>query len=402
MNDILLSQQNAIESPPYTLALPPGHLGVHFSSTVPTEICRIEEESPLFDSSIQFIGRLAYHLSIPNIITITGALDNVTLETILAAYSHVPDRKLTFKHRSESSDQGIITTTILPKGPITASFQCTRGFFRSRDRVYVASNTTSGSDTNYQFPAGHYVQKIIIPNHLVLEGGLRSTEVLYQTLNRFSDVPNRKIVFQKDLPTEGLCTRITLPKGSTGIQFYADFVDTPNLPVISLVGSSALLCSSPLNHTVKELIIPNEIKMERMLCRGVEKALNDFSEVAGRVLVLQEFRRDISSAGAKVTVTLPIGKLGLILRSYVNAFWVARIKPDSRLLHKIPMGYYVESLIVPGELELIGVEEMKSATYLSEKLNEFAHVSHRVLVLKQYKHEVQKRHRGLRFKNEFV
>jgi len=400
---MLLSQQNAIESP-LTLALPAGHLGVYFSSTVPTEICRIEEESPLFNSSLQFIGRLAFHLSIPNIIDITGALDNATLETVLAAYSHVPDRKLMFKNRGESSDQGIITTIVLPTGPINASFRCARGFFRSRDRVYVASNTIIGSDANYQFPVGHFVEKIIIPNHLVLEGGIRSPEILYQTLNRFSEVPNRKIVFQKDAPTGGLCTKITLPKGPTGIQFYADFVDTPRLPVVAevLVGPSALRCYVPVNHTVKELVIPNEITMERMVCKGVEKALTDYSEVEGRVIVLQEFRRDISSAGTKITVTLPIGGLGLVIKSYLNYIWIATVKADSVLLQKVPAGYYVESMIVPGELELIGIEEMESATYLSQKLNEFSHVSHRVLVLKQFKYDIQKRHSGIRFKNEFV
>jgi len=399
-----LSQLNEYGRP-LTLALPPGYLGVHFSKTVPTEICRIDEESPLFDASLQFMGRLAFHLSIPNKIDIYGALDNVTLEAILTAYHNIPDRKLVFKNRGESSDRGIITTTVLPIGPIHATFRSTKGFFRSKDRVCVeqVSNTILGSSANYEFPVGHFVQKVIIPNQLVLEGGIRSPEALYQTLSRYSDVPNRKIVFQKGIPGGGLVTKVTLPKGTHGILFYADFQAAPGLPVVSaVVGYAKWQQSIPVDHIVSKLIIPNVITMERMTSDGVEKTLNDFSEVADRILVLQEFHRDISKAGAKITITLPTGKLGLILKSYRDRIWVAKVKPDSQLVSRIPSGYFVESLVIPGELELIGKEEMGCATYLSQKLGEFSHVSNRVLVLKQYKKDVQKRQSGTRFQNEFV
>merc|ERR1719491_2798543 len=136
MNFAVLPQHDAFNKY-HTLPLPAGYLGIHFSDTVPTEIRRIDDESPILDSTVQCLGRTAFHLSIPNKLDIDGALDNVTVETILTEYSDVPDRKLVFKNRDESFDQGVVTTTVLPTGPIDASFRSSRGIFRSRNRVYV-------------------------------------------------------------------------------------------------------------------------------------------------------------------------------------------------------------------------------------------------------------------------
>ena len=77
----------------YTLTLPAGHVGVHFSTTIPCEIKKIEPDSPIIGESIEFLGRLAFHVCIPNKIEVVGALDKLTLEFILAAYCNVPHRK---------------------------------------------------------------------------------------------------------------------------------------------------------------------------------------------------------------------------------------------------------------------------------------------------------------------
>jgi len=176
------------------LILPTGDLGLHFSDTVPGEIVRADEESPIYESSVQFIGRIAFHVSIPNTIDICGAFDNMTLDTILTTYSNIPNRKLIFKNSSDSSNQGIVTTTVLPTGPVNASFRSSRGLIKSRTRIYVER---SPPNMNFEFPVGHFVKKVIIPNRLELDGGIRTTKMLRQTLDRFADVEGRKIVFQK-------------------------------------------------------------------------------------------------------------------------------------------------------------------------------------------------------------
>jgi len=396
------SQQNTCDKH-NILTLPAGHSGLHFSNTVPCEICRIDEDSPIFSSSLQLIGRVAFQLSIPNKVDIHGALDNETLEVVLKRYHNVPNRKIMFKNRQECSKQGLVTTTVLPEGSINkkASFQSSRGLFASLNRVYVEN---SWAKETFEYPVGQFVKKVIIPNHIVIENGIRTPKLLLQTLNHFSKIPGRKIVFQKEYPRGGTVTSITLPIGPTGLLFYSDYDDKSSLPIVStvLVGSSAWKLNVPVDHVVKKLIVPNEITIERMGCVTVEKVLNDYSEVDGRVVVLQEFHRNIPRVGATITITLPTGRLGVVLTSDRGTLWVSKVRANSQLLEKVPVGYYVESLIIPDKLELIGIEELRNAVYIQEKLNESSHVSHRILVLQQDKKDVKKRRFGTRFKSELV
>jgi len=405
MNDAVFSQPNTYDKH-HTLPLPAGYLGLHFSYTVPCELRRIDKESPIRDETVEHVGRLAFHLSIPNKIDIDGALDHKTVTSLLSQYPNIPDRKLMFKNKNDplfvSDDnppQGLVTTTVLPTGPIHASFRSSRGVFKTYNRIYVVS-----SKMKFEFPVGHFVSKLIIPNLFELEGGLQTPDMLLQTLNHFWGVPNRKIVFQKEFPRGGVSTKILLPKGPTGILFYSDFEDKSGLPVVStvLVESSAWQLNVPVDHTIKKVIIPNEITIERMGRRTVERVMEDYSEVEGRIIVLQEFRRDIPKAGATITLTLPTGPLGIVLASLGDCLWIKRVKADSQLLYKIPAGYCVESFVIPGELELMGIEEVLSATYLSQILNDSSHISDRVLVLQQNKKDVRKRCNGTRFERELV
>lgn len=375
-----------------TIDLPIGNLGVHFSNTVPCEICRVDEESPIFERLVQLIGRVAFQFSIPNKIDICGALDSVTLEKILAASINTPNRKLKFKNRSESFNEGIVTTCLLPIGPINASFQSSKGFFKSlhfnNSKIFVER-----ADENFEFPIGHYVEKVIIPNQLAFEGGMRSPEKLSQTLDIFAKVPGRKIVFQKDIPKRGVITKVTLPKGPTGIILSSDIDDGSEIPIVSTIleESSAWQRNVPTDYVVEKLIVPNEITMERMSCLAVKNALDDYSQVDSRILVLQEFRRDIGRAGSKITLTLPCGELGIVFNSNNDAIWVKEVKSQSQTLRQIPIGYYIESLSVPGEFNLIGNDEIKNVFSLVKNLKESSHVPHRVLVLQQYKKDIQKR-----------
>lgn len=401
MSDAVLSRHDPYEKY-HVLPLPAGYLGLHFSNSVPCEIKCIDDESPIFDSTVQCLGRLAFHLSIPNKVDIGGALDNATVESILTEYSNIPDRKLIFKNRCEKSRQWLVTTTVLPTGPIDASFRSSRGLFKSRNRVCIEN---APSNKSFEFPTGHFVKKVIIPNQFELEGGIQTPKKLLQILNHFSEIPGRKIVFQKDFPRGGVCTRVTLPKGPTGLFFYSALNNTSGFPVVSLVlvASSAWRMNVPVKHLVKKLIIPNEITVERMGHVTVERLLNEYSEVDDRVIVLQEFRRDIPAGGSKITLTLPIGELGIIFSSHDrDGIWIRKINPTSQLLYKVPPGYYIESLVIPGELELIGIEEMICASYLTNKLEESSHIPHRILVLQQHKRDVKKRCSGTRFQRELV
>jgi len=307
---------------------------------------------------------------------------------------------LTFKNRKEVCKHGLVTTTVLQKGPIfSASFRSSRGVFKSLNRIFVEK-----TNIQYEFPLGHFVAKVIIPDQVVIENGIQTPELLFKTLDHFSETPGRKIVFQKEYPRGGTVTSVTLPRGPTGLLFFSDYDDTSSLPVISTVlsGSSAWRLNVPVNHVLKKLIIPNEMTIERMGFATVEAVLNDYSEVDGRIIVLQELIRDISRAGATVTVTLPTGKLGVTFKSIRDELWIEEVNANSQLLGKVPCGFYVESLVIPDELELIGKDELKNATYLSEKLNESTHISHRILVLQQDIKDVKKRSIGTRFNPEFV
>ena len=88
-----------MHEPPIILDLPPGPHGLQFSKTIPTEIRRIDEQSPIFEPSLQRLGRLACYLSIPNILDIYGPLDNETVENILKKYPNVEHRKIMFQQR---------------------------------------------------------------------------------------------------------------------------------------------------------------------------------------------------------------------------------------------------------------------------------------------------------------
>jgi len=389
------------------LTLPIGHLGVHFSDTVPCEISRVDHESPIFDSSLQLIGCLAFQLSIPNKIDISGEIDNVRLQTLLSMYSNIPDRKLVFRHMGQDSQPGLTTTTVLPKGPIDASFRRSYGFYPNRQRVFV---TQAGSELgkDFEFPIGHYVEKVIIPNQIMLEGGVRSPEFLLETLNYFSEVPNRRIVFQSNIPQDNPTMKIILPSGSTGLVFSVDNERTGGKPLVSMVieGSSAYRLNVPLNYVVEKVIVPNDITIERMGRVNVEKIFNACSEAESRIVVLQEFRRDMtryaSRLGAKVTITLPTGRLGIVVQSQGDALWISEVKADSQVVQKVPPDYCVESFTIPGELELIGTEELRNASYLSAKLKDTSNIPGRILVLQQFKKDLEVRAGGTQLNFELV
>eukprot|EP00555_Chaetoceros_dichaeta_P015561 CAMPEP_0198253836 /NCGR_PEP_ID=MMETSP1447-20131203/4219_1 /TAXON_ID=420782 /ORGANISM="Chaetoceros dichaeta, Strain CCMP1751" /LENGTH=400 /DNA_ID=CAMNT_0043939665 /DNA_START=35 /DNA_END=1237 /DNA_ORIENTATION=+ len=373
-----------------TLVIPAGNLGLHFSPTAPHVLQRIDTESPIFEHTIQFIGRIAFRLYVPDKITIRGALDNVAIESILAGSSHIADRKLMFKDRGGKPDQTLVTSTVLPKGPVYASFLETNGYIKSANRVYVERGAPN---MNYEFPIGHFVQKVVIPNQFEYEGAIRTVDMLRDMLDKYKDVEGRKIVFHKELPRGGPVINVTLPKGPTGILFYADITDPSELPMISSIIAPSVL-DIPVDYVVAKLIVPNEITMERMECAHFEEVLNKYSEVEGRTIVLHPSRKTISNAGTKITITLTSGKLGLIIKSFRDTFWVAKVKHDSYWIRKVPAGYYLESLAIHGEMELMGKEEMRNATYLSVKLKEHDNVADRIMVLQQNKEDITKFNNG--------
>jgi len=125
--------------------------------------------------------------------------------------------------------------------------------------------------------------------------------------------------------------------------------------------------------------------------------LESYAGFKDRVLVLQELRRDVQRAGSKITITLPPGELGVVFNSNHDALWVTEVKSHSQLLHKVPSGYFVESLVIPGELELIGKKGLKNVFHLVKVLKEFSHLSNRILILQQYKADIQKPKRETRF-----
>lgn len=383
----------------HTLALPPGHLGVHFSETLPCEIRCIDQESPIFDTSINLLGRLVFRLSIPDRIEIIGALDNVTIASILATYSDVPNRKLMFKEKVGKPNKDLVTTTVLPTGPISASFRSTTGLFQSRNRVFVERSGYS----NYAFPIGHFVKKVIIPNQFEIEDGIRTPNMLVQILNHFSDVHGRKIVFQKYIPQGGAKTKVTLPKGRMGLTFYSS-KGTQKCPIVSAVleGSPSWQRHVPVHHAIEKVIIPNEVSIERMRGNIVHGVLEHYSEIEDRVIVLQEFHRDVSRAGGEVMVTLPTGELGINFQTIEDHIIISKVRKNSPVLKKCPVGYYVESLVIPGELELIGRDELKNASFLSQILNEFSKEPHRIMILKHHKKDLQSRTSGTRFKREII
>ena len=106
-----------------------------------------------------------------------GVLDHETLEKILRTYSNVPHRKIMFQKRGISiGTQGIVTATMLPTGPVKATFRRSRGLFAYRNRVLVKE--APSPELNFEFPQGNYVEKVIIPNLVTLEGGVRTRDRL--------------------------------------------------------------------------------------------------------------------------------------------------------------------------------------------------------------------------------
>lgn len=388
----------------YTLTLPPGNiknLGVYFSNTIPCEIQLIEDDSPIFNETIELLGRIVFHVCIPNKIEIHGALDKFTLESILTTYPNIPDRKLIFKDRGERLEQDFVTTTVLPTGRIDASFRSSNGLFPSRCRVFVERSGYS----NFAFPIGHYVEKIIIPNQFEIYGGVRTPQRLFEVLDHFAKVPGRKIVFRKNIPRGNIITKITLPEDHTTlISDVKVGEDNRKLPVVLAggLGPSVRKLLIPASHVIEKVMIQNEISIERMSCTVVKKVLKHFANVEGRVIFLRESERDVPKAGGKVTITLPTGKLGMVFKSINNYIWLSDVRVDSPVQIKCPIGYYVESLVIPGEMELIGSDELNRAVFLSEKMREFSHVQDRILILKEYKQDIQTRTCGTKYTHEIV
>lgn len=379
-----------------TLSLPPGHLGVRFSNTIPCEIDRIDAESAIYGNTIRLLGRLAYCLSIPNRIEIRGALDRVTIESLLSTYSNIPNRRLIFVDRVLSFNSSgvmngnLITTTVLPTGPVNATFHLSKRLIKSRNRIYV---DCSPPDLTYQIPPGHFVDKVIVPGKIVLEGGVRSLDRLQKILTHFSNTEGRQLVFQRNLPRSGTLTRVTLPPGETGMLFYSKFDDRNDLPFVSTVleGSNAWKLNICDDQIVESLEVPNEIKIERMGMPILEQVLSDYEGANERILTLRDSRHDLPRTGPSVTITLPTGTLGVVFKSSGKAVWLSQVKEGSPIQKKCPVGYFVSSFCVPGETELVGIEELKSATFLSTKIKESNGVKGRVLVLKLRKQDVEKR-----------
>jgi len=373
-----------------TLLIPPGPTGLHFSPTAPHVLQRIDADSLITEHSIQFIGRIAFRLLVPDKISIRGALDDVAIETILAGSEDIADRKLMFKDRGMVPDDNLVTATVLPTGPVYASFPETNGYIKSANRVFVERGAPK---MNYEFPIGHFVQKIVIPHQFEYEGAIRTVDMLRDMLDKYKDVEGRKIVFHKELPRGGPVINVTLPTGPTGILFYADITDPSELPMISSILAPSGL-DIPIDYVVGKLIIPNEITMERMECAHFEEVLNKYSEVEGRTIVLHPSRKSIGTHGTKITLTLSSGSLGLVIKSFRDTFWVAKVKDESKWIRKVPAGYYLESLVIPGELELMGKDDMRNATYLSVKLKEYENIDDRIMVLQQNKEDITKYNNG--------
>jgi hypothetical protein len=207
-------------------------------------------------------------------------------------FVHIPNRKLTFKGKNGIPDTNVVTTTVLPTGPILASFRCQNHIFPSNNRVLV---TSSGS-SNFSFPVGHYVSKVIIPNQFVIEGGIRTPQRLLQMMNHFSDVQNRKIVFEKNIPQGGPRTIITLPKGAVGMTICPFKRD---LPIVSNIFEGSTSCQRyvPVHHVIDKMIIPNEVTLERMDAKFVHRIWNYYSNIDDRIIFLRESHRENSREG---------------------------------------------------------------------------------------------------------
>ena len=284
-----------------------------------------------------------------------------------------------------------MTTTVLPLGPInngTKLFRSSRGLFAYHNRILVKKQPSSNTNAseNFEWPANHYIDKVIIPDLVILEGGIRTKAQLLQTLDHFAQVPNRKIVFQKKIPRGGVNTKITLPLGPIGIVFD----QKQGLPVVSMVfhNSWGEKLNIPVGYYVEKLIVPNAIAIERLSNDTFEPIFNHYDNIEGRTLVLQEIRNDIPNTGGTITLRLPTGDLGIVFRSTKGYITVARVNPTSPLQRAVKPGYVVGRFVIPGEFELVGLGSMTASTF-TDTLRQFAGVEMRVLVLKERRGEVR-------------
>ena len=221
---------------------------------------------------------------------------------------------------------------------------------------------------------------------MTLEGGVRTRDRLLQTLNHFSEVPGRRIVFEKGIPRGGVTTTITLSKSPVGVLFDNKL----GLPIARMVleDSWTKRLNIPCGHYVEKLIVPNKIAVERMECDSFEQLFNHFSDIEERIIVLQEIRNDIPNTGATVTVCLPTGSLGITFRSTGGYITVGKVSESSPMKATITVGYVVERFVVPGEFELLGLDKMDAVTF-TETLKRFSAVPFRTLVLKQFRKDVR-------------
>lgn len=202
-------------------------------------------------------------------------------------------------------------------------------------------------------------------------------------------------------------TKVMLPKGDTGLEFYSESADTlPDISTVTAKSSALRLIIQP-EHVLKKLIFPNYVTIDSFESLIVGKALKEFPKVEGRVMVLHDLHQGIYRAGRSVTITLPTGELGvLFFKSHRGDIWLEEVKRDSQIYRQCLVskliGYYVESLVIPGQLELIGKDELQNVNFFLEKLKESAHVLNRIIVFKQKRNEVRNRQYGTRFDVEII
>ena len=85
---------------------------------------------------------------------------------------------------------------------------------------------------------------------------------------------------------------------------------------------------------------------------------------------------------------LPEGKLGMTFKSKGTNIWLSDVREESPVRTKCPIGFFVESLVIPGEMELVVDDTLEGATFLTKQMQEFSHLRDRTLVFEQYKQDV--------------
>jgi len=364
------------------LAMPTGSsLGLSFSNSLPCEINLIKENSPIIDEGIACLGRSVFRFSVPNTVDIRGSIKRDALIDCLKLYSNVPNRMIEFKTKGDQflNQGGLVTTTTLPTGPIDVKFKTSKGNLNNHGRVTVARVSPTKS---HEYPLRHFVEKLIVPNRVVIEG-IHKRGRLLQALKHFSYVPGRTLVFQKrstDVPYVGIRTKINLPAGAIGVIFDEEY----RLPVVAdvLSNTSGDKLDIPMRYFIESLEIPDKITIHRMECISFEQVLNRFSRVADRILVLQKYDIDIPNLGATVKLFLQTGYSGV---EFVDSNGWPTVSKSSSCNYPI-IGFYVERLLIPGKIELMGMD----ITTLSSTLEQYSDVSQRILVLKEFKKDICK------------